>query len=557
MGGAVPHALTLNQVKLSLTEGVSPAQRQAQQRRVSQALEQVSLHPILPPQAILVVRHFADPSPGRLLADRPWRGLRDWEQAAQAALNDCWHSAHRPARSPVPAQANSVWFADQAEWLACLSRDIYRGVAGDRWWWQTTLRPPTHRSKIETLVQLWREDAQWLPPTLDLLLRHDQATLASLLTELSPDQTQQLLAQVAQVYQCPLPSPAAPQQAISFLIAALEPHLPLAVRRVNQPLAPGTQALIAFCLTLPHTSQFLDRALATLSTAAPPKSREQAQSVENRHQPNLSESAPSPDASDGASAPDAPRDRPTSAKIVAIQSTPLEDASAAEDPLDAQSPDPPIFSSEPSHPSAPLPLTELDADKASIVDITSPLTPDLNLVPPLITELDADEAASIDSSGLLAPDLNLAAEQGLATAVGGLWYLVNVLVALGWPGRTTTLTPWHQLPALAQALLPDVPLDPVWGLLAEVAGDPIPQPDLVQWQQTTLAQVRPYLAARLEQPEAIADYLLEPATLYLTRTHVDVVFALDQIRLDVRMAGLDQDPGWVPELARAIAFHYE
>ncbi|PZV06765.1 MAG: hypothetical protein DCF32_09070 [Leptolyngbya sp.] len=473
MGGAVPHALTLNRVKLSLAEGATPIQRQAQQRQVTQALEQMSLHPILPPQAILVVRHFADPSPGRLLADHHWRGLRDWEQAAQAALNDCWQSAHRPARSPVPAQANSVWFADQAEWLACLSRDIYRGVARDRWWWQTTLRPHTHRSKLETLVQLWREDAQWLPPTLDLLLRHDQATLASLLTELSPDQTQQLLAQVAQVYQCPLPSPAAPQQAIPFLIAALEPHLPLAVRRVNQPLAPETQALIAFCFTLPHTAQLLDRALATLST--------------------------------------------------------LETASAIEDPPDVQSADPPDFSAEPSHPSTWL----------------------------LTTELDANEASTIDSSGPLAPDLNLAAEQGIATAVGGLWYLVNVLVALDWPGRTTTLTPWHQLPALAQALLPDVPLDPVWGLLAEIAGDPIPQSDLVQWQETTLAQVRPYLAARLEQPEAIADYLLEPATLYLTRTHVDVVFALDQIRLDVRMAGLDQDPGWVPELARAIAFHYE
>jgi len=483
----------------------------------------------MPPQSILVVRKLPDPQPGSLLSDNLWQGLRTWEQAAQNALNDCWHSAIRPAQTFVPAHANSVWFADQAEWLACLSRDIYRGVAGDRWWWQTTLRSHAHRSKIETLVQLWREDAQWLPPTLDLLLRHDQATLASLLAELSPAQTQQLLVQVAQVYQCSLPSPAAPQQTLPFLIAALEPHLPLPVRRFIQPLAPETQALIALCLTLPNTAQFLDRALATLSTAAPPKVREHRQTAESRSRLDLSEPATSPAVSDGAVAPNATRDRPTSAKIVAIQSTPLEDASALEEPLDAQSADPPDFSSEPSHPLAPLPTTALDADEASTLDVSSPL----------------------------APDLNLAAEQGIATAVGGVWYLVNVLVALGWPGRTATLTPWHQLPALAQTLLPKVPLDPVWGLLAEIAGDPIPQPDLVQWQQTTLAQVQLYLAERLEQPEAIADYLLEPATLYITRTHVDVVFVLDQIRLDVRMAGLDQDPGWVPELARAIAFHYE
>lgn len=529
MSLALSHPITLDQVVLRLPAGADRSPQAPWRRRVVDGFSRLSLVNNLPPQSILVVRYLADPAPSRLLANTPWRGVRDWEQAAQVALNDCWRTSVRPARSLVPAHANSVWFADQAEWLACLSRDIYRGVARDRWWWQTTLRPHTHRSKIDTLVQLWREDAQWLPPALALLLRHDQATLASLLTELPPAQTQQLLAQVAQVYQCPLPSPAAPQQPLPFLIAALEPHLPLPVRRFIQPLAPETQALMALCLTLPNTAQFLDRALATLATATPPKSREHRQSDESRHPPDLSESAPSPAAPGKDPVPDSRRDRPTSAKIVAIQSTPLEDASALEEPLDAQSAEPPDFSFEPSH----LP--------------TSPLT----------AELDADEASTLDASSPLAPDLNLAAEQGIATAVGGLWYLVNVLVALGWPGRTATLTPWHQLPALAQALLPEVPLDPVWGLLAEIAGDPIPQSDLVQWQQTILAQVQPYLAARLEQPEAIADYLLEPATLYLTRTHVDVVFALDQIRLDVRMAGLDQDPGWVPELARAIAFHYE
>jgi hypothetical protein len=80
---------------------------------------------------------------------------------------------------------------------------------------------------------------------------------------------------------------------------------------------------------------------------------------------------------------------------------------------------------------------------------------------------------------------------------------------------------------------------------------------VLQWQQVTLPLVQAYLAERLDHPEAISTYLTEPATLYLTRTHVDVVFTLDQIRLDVRMAGLDQDPGWVPALARVIAFHYE
>ncbi|TVQ18304.1 MAG: hypothetical protein EA367_15185 [Leptolyngbya sp. DLM2.Bin15] len=163
----------------------------------------------------------------------------------------------------------------------------------------------------------------------------------------------------------------------------------------------------------------------------------------------------------------------------------------------------------------------------------------------------------LDQPDLFLPDTILAAEQGIPTALGGLWYLVNLLVLLDWPGRSPLLTPWHQVLALAQVLRPDCPPDPVWGLLAAIAGDPPPANLLQSWQADIHGQVLTYLEGRFEQPAAIADYILEPAILYLTRTHVDVVFSLDQIRLELRMAGLDQDPGWVPELARAIAFHYE
>ncbi len=103
--------MILNRVTLALTESVSVAQRLAQKRRVSTALEQVAIYPAMPPQAILVVRRLADPQPEQLLAVNRWQGLRTWEQGAQQALNECWRSAV-VARSPVPADANSVWFAE-------------------------------------------------------------------------------------------------------------------------------------------------------------------------------------------------------------------------------------------------------------------------------------------------------------------------------------------------------------------------------------------------------------------------------------------------------------
>jgi hypothetical protein len=54
----------------------------------------------------------------------------------------------------------------------------------------------------------------------------------------------------------------------------------------------------------------------------------------------------------------------------------------------------------------------------------------------------------------------------------------------------------------------------------------------------------------------LASLVRRPARLALTPTHVDVFFAPDAADLRVRRAGLDLDPGWVPWLARVVAFHY-
>jgi hypothetical protein len=138
---------------------------------------------------------------------------------------------------------------------------------------------------------------------------------------------------------------------------------------------------------------------------------------------------------------------------------------------------------------------------------------------------------------------------------------VNVLADFGWLVDDTALNGWQKLLILAQAELPETPPDCLWALLANLMVDPINNTDRRQWLGRSHPLVTAYLTERLAPPEDLATVLREilqiPATLYLTRTHVDVVFTLEDIRLDVRLAGLDRDPGWVPELARAIAFHYE
>ena len=72
----------------------------------------------------------------------------------------------------------------------------------------------------------------------------------------------------------------------------------------------------------------------------------------------------------------------------------------------------------------------------------------------------------------------------------------------------------------------------------------------------------PFLVWRLQQAldrEAadLGPVLLQlPGRLQAGPTHVDLSVPLDAVRLPVRLAGLDRNPGWVPDLARVVSFHF-
>jgi hypothetical protein len=42
-----------------------------------------------------------------------------------------------------------------------------------------------------------------------------------------------------------------------------------------------------------------------------------------------------------------------------------------------------------------------------------------------------------------------------------------------------------------------------------------------------------------------------------TPAHLDVHFSLAAHPIDIRMAGLDRDPGWIPAAGRHVAFHFD
>jgi len=82
--------------------------------------------------------------------------------------------------------------------------------------------------------------------------------------------------------------------------------------------------------------------------------------------------------------------------------------------------------------------------------------------------------------------------------------------------------------------------------------------------QRWLSWVLPYIKVRLTLamglPDAskLTDRLLKrQATIRLTPAHLDVSFSLEELPIEVRLSGLDRNPGWVPAAGRYITFHYD
>jgi hypothetical protein len=84
---------------------------------------------------------------------------------------------------------------------------------------------------------------------------------------------------------------------------------------------------------------------------------------------------------------------------------------------------------------------------------------------------------------------------------------------------------------------------------------------LQRWLDWLCGYLRARLARALGFPAsstaALTLLLQQPARVQTTSTHVRVFFSLAQHPLEIRVAGLDRDPGWVPAAGRNFAFYYE
>lgn len=79
-----------------------------------------------------------------------------------------------------------------------------------------------------------------------------------------------------------------------------------------------------------------------------------------------------------------------------------------------------------------------------------------------------------------------------------------------------------------------------------------------------LNRLVPYVFARLRLAFGVSEAgaaarlaCCHEARVSVTETRLDATFALERLPVEVRLSGLDRDPGWVPAAGRYVAFNYE
>jgi hypothetical protein len=88
---------------------------------------------------------------------------------------------------------------------------------------------------------------------------------------------------------------------------------------------------------------------------------------------------------------------------------------------------------------------------------------------------------------------------------------------------------------------------------ARPAPRPAGAPGQAQWRGT----IGQFAAWLLASRDVRSSALSRPGRISVTRTHVDVILDLQHVDIAARVSGLDRDPGWVPDLGRIVAFHFE
>ena len=431
--------------------------------------------PGLPPSAVLCVRHLHDPAPGQLRLGGNNRSLTPppaWEQAVRDQLGTVARTAVRPAHDWVPANVAAVLFADQAELLGCLAADLASGDAGQRWWWRSLF---AGRTPEAALRQAWLAAPEALPASLEVLTRRDQRAVAVLLAQLfDPAEAAQLVQAMCSVFGLAAVRHTLSSDEVASL-AAPGPT-PVEGRGVRPPGRVADRAR--------HRANVRTVGAAAAAVAPPPEAPWQSW-VPECEAPGL---PPVYQALLGIAlllrrAPSVPRQTTFATAVQAwwthvtsqrppplpppgcVIASPVERATSSRRAVAVD-----VAAPTQHAPEVPS-VAAIDARRRGARDADSPLPPPV-------------AAAVFDAAAPLAPSTapDVLAEDGpivVRTRLGGVFYLINVALALGLYGDFTqpaqpglALPIWDFLSLVGQHLLGRRCLrsDPLWPLLAALAG---------------------------------------------------------------------------------------
>lgn len=461
----------------------------------------------LPHGSRLIVRRLPDPLPGALGVERhALRPPAAWERALGNSLFEIARAAARPALGAVPAGANAVFFADESEWLACFVREVAVDIAPTSWWLEDVLGAdvPPRTALVRTLVTRPRlvpaalaRLSEWrmLPRVVALLgAEQARAVAAAVAREFGVAPAPALLAKLEEAAPAELPGVEPPVVSLAARLAAVAPEV-----HGLPPRATEARRLVALALVLRRAP-----ALARL------------------------ESFP---AALGLLA--ARRETPAPLPVQAtVRATPP--AGTPTRPASVERPPGVTPEDERETRAAPSPPH---------VDRQRPM-------PPIVVERPP-------------PAVDVRPGRMVTTELGGVLFLTNVLLALGVYGDFTEprrpgieLDFWRCLSLLGGRLLARRPQrrDPLWRLLADLAGPDAPH----DWDDgDAIARAARCVRTRLRATGVRTDLLLRrPARIEVGETRVDATFELATHPIEIRLAALDHDPGFVPAAGRTLAFHF-
>ncbi len=414
-----------------------------------------------------------------------------------------------PGSDPTAPEAAAVVFDDLVDALMVITRDLAEGVAGDRWYWTSWLRRARSYGG-SPLYGVWREHHAWLPAAL-----RELATTSPEVVEraigLLDDPEREVLGRLL-----PASALASERRSSRHEPSPAEPAVGHpADRRRPPPAAP-----------YPHPGSGRRRR----TQAGQAKSRP-ARPVRVVRQSPIPAPAQQPDRRAARTAPaGAAIRRAKHGRIAGFTPRPVDRARVgrAARPVPARR--------RPWHRSLANLVPPVRTGRPRVVPVRRPLAP---------------ARRSTDQFPVAAVPNPTTWSDGIATNHASALYLLHLVLRLG--GEEAG---YADLARFALWLLRHQPRrprrlrDPLWPLLIALDEEPaaVPRGRPVWWRQA---------AAYLDDAGLDLDSFEQPGLVAVTRTHLDVVLGLDQIDFAVRMAGLDQDPGWVPQLGRVISFHFE